>query len=400
MDHQELKNLLDRYLTGELSAEERVRLAKTVGEEEYQAMLEQFVQETLLDDDFRVDPAPGVQETILAKLEEELAKGRRRDRTGRTRRIPPFIRYAAAAVVILVVAGLAYFWNPKTPVAAPTALNGPVPANDVAPGHYGAILTLGDGKKIVLDSTRNGEVATQGGAAIRQQQAGQLVYAPAAAPAEILYNTLTTPKARKISVVLSDGTKVWLNAASTIRFPAVFAGNIRTVELTGEAYFEVAKAAGRPFIVKVSKQDLGIQVLGTSFDVMAYGDEPNVHTSLVDGAVRVVTARASTQLAPGQQLITGDDGRQRLVADADIQKAIAWKDGNFMFHEDGLEDIMRQLARWYDIDVHFDMIGNDHYTGKISRQANISQVLKMLEAAGGVSFSVRDKEVKVLHKTM
>jgi transmembrane sensor len=146
-------------------------------------------------------------------------------------------------------------------------------------------------------------------------------------------------------------------------------------------------------------RQLDIEVLGTSFNIMAYDDEATSSTTLVDGSVKVVTNAGATLMKPGQQLLAGADGKTSLVADADVQKAIAWKDGNFIFRGDELVDIMRQLSRWYDIDVHYDSPVTDHYTGKISRQVNISQVLKMLQAAGGVNFTVDNRQVRVSPKT-
>jgi ferric-dicitrate binding protein FerR (iron transport regulator) len=272
----------------------------------------------------------------------------------------------------------------------------------VAPGHDGAILTLADGKQIVLDSSGNGALARQGNTAITKLGAGELTYqAETTSPAEIMYNTLSTPRGRRTSVVLSDGTRVWLNAASSIKFPTAFTTGSRVVEITGEAYFEVAKQPSQPFIVRtLHTSPLEIQVLGTSFNITAYSDEDAVSTTLVEGSVKVVSGSGTKLLTPGQQLIAKSDGRLELNPAVDLQKVIAWKEGNFLFRGDELTTIMRQLSRWYDIEVHFDGAVSDHYTGKISRQVNISQVLKMLQAAGGVEFSVQNKEVKVLPRTI
>jgi hypothetical protein len=294
-----------------------------------------------------------------------------------------------------------------------------VPETDVAPGHEGAVLKLADGRSIVLDSSRDGSLAVQGNVAIIKQGAGQLVYnqegpsaggqgtGGAGGMPEVMYNTLTTPRGRRTSVVLSDGTKVWLNSGSSIKFPTAFAGRERKVEVTGQAYFEVAKNASQPFKVRVLShtapeqmtREIEIEVLGTAFDLMAYNDEDRIRTTLVDGSVKVVSNADHKLLSPREQAVAAADGRFSLNA-VDVQKVTAWKDGNFLFREDDLGSIMKELARWYDIDVHFEGIIKYHYTGRISRQVNISQVLKMLEAAGGVSFSVKDRQVLVLPHTM
>ena len=396
MDAQQLKDLLDRYLTGELSPEERIVLARAIERPEHRDALDKFAHTTLTADDLSAGlDDPKVKTSILVHLDTAMARQKR------TVRIPALVRYAAAAVVILAVGSLVYFAgsgkNERSIARQPSV------THDVAPGHEGAVLTLADGKQIVLDSSGDGSLAQQGGMAITKQHAGQLVYeiAPTETfPQTTMYNTLTTPRGRRTSVVLSDGTKVWLNAASSIKFPAAFEGKDRTVELSGEAYFEVAKDAARPFRVRLNGpgKNPEIEVLGTSFDVMAYGDEETVSTTLVDGSVKVITGTGASLLRPGQQLLAGANGRTSLVADADVQKITAWKEGNFLFRGDELGDIMKQLARWYDIDVRYDSPVTDHYTGKISRQVNISQVLKMLQAAGGVNFTVENRQVRVSPK--
>jgi len=398
MDPQQLETLLDRYLTGELTPEQRKTLAEAIGQPEHSDVLNKFVQHTLLDEDL----SKGLDDPAV-KAEIEWHIGEFKAGKVHTLRVPKFVRFAAAAAAILAVAGVVYISRStrgKTPIAATQ----PAATHDVAPGHEGAVLTLADGKQIVLDSSGDGSLARQGGMAITKEHAGQLVYQTEPTgvfPQATMYNTLTTPRGRRTAVVLSDGTKVWLNAASSIKFPAAFMGKDRTVELSGEAYFEVAKDAGKPFRVKVNRPggNMNIEVLGTSFNIMAYDDEATSSTTLVDGSVKVVTVAGASLLKPGQQLLAGSDGKTNLVADADVQKAIAWKDGNFIFRGDGLDDIMKQLARWYDIDVRYDSPVTDHYTGKISRQVNISQVLKMLQAAGGVNFTVDNRQVRVSPKT-
>ncbi|WP_431215918.1 FecR domain-containing protein [Puia sp. P3] len=396
MNAQQLNHLLDRYLTGELSPEERIALAETIGRPEHRDALERLTREVLTADDLSAGlDDPAAKSAIIAHLDAAMAAQRRR------LRIPHYVRYAAAAVVLLAVAGLVYFAGSAKNERS--IARQPAVTHDVAPGHEGAVLTLADGKQIVLDSSGDGSLARQGGMAITKEHAGRLVYAiepTATFPQTTMYNTLTTPRGRRTSVVLSDGTKVWLNAASSIKFPAAFMGKDRTVELSGEAYFEVAKDAGKPFRVHLNRpgKNPEIEVLGTSFDVMAYEDEETVSTTLVDGSVRVTTGAGASLLRPGQQLLAASDGKTSLVADADVQKITAWKEGNFIFHGDELSDIMKQLARWYDIDVHYDSPVTDHYTGKISRQVNISQVLKMLQAAGGVNFTVENRQVRVSPK--
>jgi transmembrane sensor len=390
MDNQALAVLLDRYMTGELSPSERARLAELIDQPGHEGTLEGFVRQVMTSDDFAALDEPHVKQAILAHLDRKIAPPRRIS----------FPRYAAAAAILILLAGGFWLWRAGRPATQQgTAQQG---AHDVAPGHDGAILTLADGKQIVLDSSGNGALARQGNTAITKLGAGELTYqAEATAAAEVMYNTLSTPRGRRTSVVLSDGTRVWLNAASSIKFPTAFTTGSRVVEITGEAYFEVAKQPSQPFIVRtVHTSPLEIQVLGTSFNITAYSDEDAVSTTLVEGSVKVVSGSGAKLLTPGQQLIANSNGRLELNPAVDLQKVIAWKEGNFLFRGDELTTIMRQLSRWYDIEVHFDGAVSDHYTGKISRQVNISQVLKMLQAAGGVEFSVQNKEVKVLPRTI
>jgi ferric-dicitrate binding protein FerR (iron transport regulator) len=411
MEKLELQLLLDKYITGELSQAERARLAELAGQPAQEATLEGFVRQVMMTDEFAGRDEPRVKEAILAHLEKNMGAIPTGDLPAGAVTMRPyqrraFLRYAVAAAVLVILAGSVWLWRAGR--AGTPASIAEQPVRDVAPGHEGAVLTLADGKQIVLDSSSNGSLARQGNASVTKLNAGQLTYqaenATTGTTAEVMYNTLTTPRGRRSSVLLSDGTRVWLNAASSIRFPTVFAGKDRTVEVSGEAYFEVAKDLSLPFIVKTvrtaSQDPLEIQVLGTSFNITAYSDENEVSTTLVEGSVKVISGSAARLITPGQQLVAKPDGRLELNPGVDVQKVIAWKDGNFLFRGDELTTIMKQLSRWYDIEVHFDGTVSDHYTGKISRQVNISQVLKMLQAAGGVSFSVQNKEVRVLPKTM
>jgi len=411
MDQPSFEALINRYISGDLTVTDKALLARLIDDPEYDAVLERVVRDTLLSDASADASVAGekIKADILAQLDEKIIRSARGSTAGVEvspafgpgRNLRRLWRYAAAAVVL---AGLVATWLFRQKQIPPAPAPVVVLPNDVAPGHEGAILTLADGRQIDLDSGRAGTLATQGGASIDQRSAGQLVYNGAKATGgDILYNTLTTPRGRRTSVVLSDGTRVWLNAASSIRFPAVFAGPERSVEVTGEAYFDVAKDPSMPFKVHMLNNEhaFSIQVLGTSFDAMAYGDEPTAAATLIDGSIRVVPgagnpAGQAITLTPGEQSLIGKN--PKLVVDADVAKATAWKENQFLFKGDDLPSIMKQLARWYDIEVRFEKNINDHYTGKISRDVNISQVLKMLEAAGGVTFSVQGKVVTVLPK--
>jgi ferric-dicitrate binding protein FerR (iron transport regulator) len=268
--------------------------------------------------------------------------------------------------------------------------------HDVAPGGNRAILTLPNGRTIVLDSAANGKLAQLGNVKVVKMQDGRLGYEGAGATVdEVLYNTVSTPYGGKYEVVLSDGTKVWLNAASTLVFPTAFKGATREVSLKGEGYFEVAPNASHPFIVKVGNMKVG--VLGTSFNIMAYEDEAAVRTTLVEGAVRVGSGGVSKTLGIGEQGVWDKKEGMEVVHDADVETALAWKNGLLQFHSAGMQVIMRQLARWYNVQVVYasDDIKNESFSGSIPSSEHISQVLKMLELTGTVHFDVTGQMVTV-----
>jgi ferric-dicitrate binding protein FerR (iron transport regulator) len=300
-------------------------------------------------------------------------------------------RVAAAAVLILIACG-GYLavrpgWEKDADVAASSASR-----NDIAPGSNRAVLTLASGKQIGLDSIGNGLLASQGNSSIVKLDSGVLSYTRQRAlkskQVALAYNTLTTPRGGQYQLVLPDGSKVWLNAASSIHFPTAFTGKERRVEITGEAYFEITKNAAMPFTVK--KGNLEIQVLGTDFNVNTYDDEASMKITLVEGSVRVIqhaTGRAQL-LKPGQQAQIGKTGEVTLVEHADIDRVIAWKEGRFEFHGN-IEGIMRQIARWYNVDVEYrGNVVKRAYAGAISRYENISKVLQMLQLTGTIHFEI------------
>jgi ferric-dicitrate binding protein FerR (iron transport regulator) len=194
--------------------------------------------------------------------------------------------------------------------------------------------------------------------------------------------------------MLSDGSKVWLNAASSLRFPASFAGKERKVELLGEAYFEVAKNAAMPFKVKVNGME--VEVLGTHFNINSYENESTVRTTLLEGSVKINNNNSSSLLKPGQQAQVNKAGEIKIINNVDVEEAIAWKEGKFQFDRADIHDIMRQLARWYDVDVEYKGSVSSHFGGTISRDVNLSQVLNMLHLTGEVKFQIEDRKVIVM----
>jgi transmembrane sensor len=339
------------------------------------------------------------------KLEKELEEVMNEDaltkETGGI--ISPFykrtwFRIAAAAVLILI-AGTIYLLVNKTNNQQPIAGNQQQPIKDVAPGGNKAVLTLADGSTIILDNAANGTVSQQGNTKILKLGDGQLAYNSLnEKPKEVLYNTITTPRGGQYQMILSDGSGVWLNAASSIRFPVAFTGNVRKVEITGEAYFEVAKNPAMPFIVSVAGKS-EVEVLGTHFNINSYVDEATINTSLLEGSVKIteLTTFKSRVITPGQQAQLNSNGQININTNTDLEEVMAWKNGKFDFGEaTDVKTIMRQLARWYNVDVEYRGVIKEHIGGKISRNVNVSKVFEMLGLTGIVRFEIDGKKVIVM----
>ncbi|GEP94730.1 FecR family protein [Chitinophaga cymbidii] len=305
------------------------------------------------------------------------------------RRLFPF-RYAAAAAVLLILAGLLFFW-PKN--QHPTVIQPPqLAANDVAPGGNKAVLTLADGSTVTLDSLGN-QVITRGNTSITQQH-GQLVYGDQGTDAAMQYHKLSTPRGGQFKLTLPDGTRVWLNSASSLRYPTAFTGKQRVVELEGQGYFEVAENASQPFKVMVNTME--VRVLGTHFDIMAYKDEATVNTTLVKGSVQVKEGQALQLLKPGQQALMHHQNHAITVQEADVNKIIAWKNGLFVFNNMTLTAILREVARWYDVEIVYNTTpGTELYGGGISRNLNLSAVMELLEGAGHNHFIIEGRKIIV-----
>jgi len=299
--------------------------------------------------------------------------------------IRPLARKWMAAAAILVIAGSVsfhYLNRKKSAVsvsAPPEIAKIKKPTGDVLPGTTNATLTLDDGSSIVLDTVTSTTVASQGSTRIIKQN-GQVVYQNrnnASNTTGLIYNTLSTSRGHEYSLALSDGTKVWLNASSSIRFPVQFSDKRRDVSITGEVYFEVAKNS-KPF--SVSAGDARVEVLGTHFNVNAYEDEARLKTTLIEGAVRITKGSSSIVLAPGQQAQIRKNGSMELKKDADTEEAISWTQGYFHFTDASLETVLRQLSRWYDVDVIYEKHPTDEtFSGDIQKSLSLSQVLKILE---------------------
>jgi transmembrane sensor len=308
-------------------------------------------------------------------------------------------RWAAAAVFLLLVGGL-LLWRNKVHVSPDTAAVQPVV--DVAPGRVGAVLTLEDGRAVTLDGVKDTVVAIQQGTRVVMDK-GHLVYKGEEKPVRSLlsYNTVRTPRGHQFHLLLPDNTGVWLNAASSIRYPTGFTGNERKVEVSGEVYFEVTPNEKMPFRV-ITGDKTAIDVLGTHFNVKAYPEEPGIETTLLEGSVRVGAGKGRLVLRAGEQArveagaAAGAEPTLRKVAGVDTSQVMAWKNGVFNFHLANLEEVMRQLSRWYDIQVAYEApVPNKRFDGEMGRDVNLSEVLVFLQGSG-VHFRLEDNGKKIV----
>ncbi|MCC8408178.1 DUF4974 domain-containing protein [Mucilaginibacter sp. UR6-1] len=368
-------DLLKKYRTGKATEEETNFLIA------YYNVFE--ISEDIVDDNNDEDYIP-VKQLIKNRVDKQIGfKDKNHFKS-------VWLRYAAAAVILIgiTVGGYALLQN-----KAQKQIAGVV--HDAAPGSNKAVLTLANGQRIVLDDSGKGEIAKQPGISITKTADGQIVYqvtnAQANAGEQAVQNTFSTPKGGQYNIILPDGTRVFLNAASTLTYPSYFSGSERLVSLTGEAYFEVAKNKSMPF--RVRSQGQTVEVLGTHFNINAYADEQSIKTTLLEGAVKVLNNTSSVTITPGQQaVVTGNTITRH---DVDTGEETAWKDGVFAFEDADLRSVMRQISRWYDVDVVYDdNLPDDKFYGEISRNSKLSEVFKILEL-NNFKFRINGKTVTV-----
>ncbi|MEO6329251.1 MAG: FecR domain-containing protein [Ginsengibacter sp.] len=390
--------LIEKYQSGTISPEEKFMLDKW-----YRSFDDTEAKLTGSENDSEQQLADRIKSRLLNTIDDNYKPV--------IKKRPLIRRISAAAAILILVAITTYFISPSKLPKELIVKTQPIIQklkNDIAPGGNKAILTLADGSAIVLDSASNGTISQQGNVEVRKLDNGLLAYEKNGQQVtendEAFFNTISTPRGGQYNVTLADGTRVWLNAASSIRFPVVFTGAERTVEITGEAYFEVTTlTAGEgqrkvPFIVKI-KTSLGngeqVKVLGTHFNVNAYDDEAITKTTLLEGRVQVTTNNMSAMLLPGQQAQMNEKGKLILVNDADPQEVLAWKDGLFVMKRAGIGSIMRQIARWYNVDIVYQgEVPPGRISGDIPRNMNLSKVLKVMELSG-VHFTIDGKKVMV-----
>lgn len=395
--HKErLEYLLRQYAAGNATYKEVEELSFFL----VKSQTETEVKDILEDMAFEAQPIENNDSGEVNKMIERILKSvLEGEGVAQERRSRLFMKVLVAATVFICLLTGVYFIRQKVkdkPDVAQETQNGI--KKDIAPGSNKAILTLADGSVFTLDSTANGKLAKYGNMKVIKIEAGKLSYQRANSGRQITmqYNKVSTPRGGQYQVVLQDGSKVWLNSASSLKFPIAFLGKERNVELNGEAYFEVAHSEKQPFKVKV--MGVEVLVLGTHFNINSYEDEGTIKTTLIQGSVRetITDKRQSVTIKTGQQAQVGQDKVIKVIDDVDIARVIAWQSGLFEFNNSDLATIMRQISRWYNVDVVYESKpGDAKFGGGISKNLPLSKVLQLLES-NGVKFQLEGRVLKVI----
>jgi len=391
----DLGKLIAKYLRQELTELEQDQLEQWLQSDEHnQELFSKLTDQTIIDSEletFETNNKDKAWKNIVKKTGFKSA-------TRKSAATKPWPAYAAA-IIILIALGITLTRYRNTPGEQKMAVK---PQKDLLPGSNKAILTLADGSKVILDDAKPGKIASQQNVVITKDQSGKLVYQAAETsqtedlpPVEkVVMNTLATPRGGQYQIVLPDGTRVWLNSASSLKYPTTFAGKDRRVELNGEAYFEVSKDPSKPFYVKTATQT--VTVLGTHFNINSYVDEVATKTTLLEGSVRITgnTNGVTAKLKPGEQAVNTINAID-VKENADIDEALAWKNGKFLFRNTDLHTIMRQLSRWYDVDVEYQgNVAQKHYRGRISRNVPVSEIFQILKTSG-INFTIDGRKIIV-----
>lgn len=399
-DNSAINNLIVKRICEEaLSVEESAQLEEWLSVEGNREMYNSLLNEELL-----------AEKLMQAhRINEEEDWNRLKERMNRPQPLIAFNsrvwwRYAAAAVIVFIIATGAYLWltidNRKQPIAITESQDKRF-MTDKSPGKDGAVLRLANGTEIVLDNAINGLVAEQGKTEVLKKD-GLVSYAPVigAERKDIVYNTLSTPRGRQYQLALPDGSKIWLNAASSVKFPVAFSGKERAIEISGEAYLEVAKDARRPFKVHMvhpagNSDGVWVEVLGTHFNVKAYHDEQEISTTLIEGKVRVQSGQSEAIITPGQQAQVKAKN-VTVLENADTEEALAWKNGLMAVNRASLKDALKQLSRWYDVDIEFkNEIKAEDVRIRVPRNASLNDVLKVFELSSHLRFVLEGNKLSV-----
>jgi len=389
MEPTRLQDLLKRYLDETITGAELAELQQLMSVAGDPLLLDPALEPLLADPKYAVGEDAITRDAVFAAIMQK---------TGETkapviRRIPggPWLWWAAA--VLLVAAGV-YWYTSRPDSNRSFAVKERKAGFDLPPGSDGAVLTLSNGHQMMLDSTGNGTLGMQGNARI-QKQDGLLSYAHTGSGQEqVAYNTVTTPRGRQFRLALADGTRVWLNAGSAITFPTAFSGKERNVSIEGEVYFEVAKDRQKPFIVQAKQSR--IIVLGTHFNVMAYEDERNISTTLAEGSVKIISGVQELKLRPGEQGELSRATGKLSVHAADVEQVLAWTTGRLALANVDFAMLMRQLSRWYDLDIVFlGKVPDLPVGGYIHRDVPLSTILQFLKD-NGVRYRAEGKRLTIL----
>ncbi|HET7118855.1 MAG TPA: FecR family protein [Hanamia sp.] len=394
--HKRLKYLLDKYLAKNISFQEKVELFDLISSHTFDDSIKRYLLKEYKRNSQGDSLKDSQSERILSSIlnNEDLVI-----KTENPHWIFQKIWWAAA--IVIITSGIILFYthsnDKKYNESLAKSLTPILLKNDVAPGSNGAILKLADGTQVLLDSNTNKSTIKQGNTLV-VNHAGSLNYIninDTINEKSIGYNMVETQRGQKFHLSLEDGTKVWLNAASSISFPVAFTGNKRDVTITGEVYFEVAKNNRKPFRVFVNGTT--VEDLGTHFNINSYGDEGTVNTTLLEGSVKISNADNQSILKPGDQARVRKNGMMTTISNINTDEIVAWKNNFFSFNNIDIKRVMMQLSRWYDIEVVYKQEPDESVTfnGDISRLVNLSTVLKMLESTGEVTFSIEDKKVTV-----
>jgi len=378
-----IDSLIEKYFAGTITPDEQKVL-----EEWYITQSNKKSEWVLEDHD---------EQQLSSRLLYNIKRGIDKPNSSRYKIIKWYRIAAAASFLLLLFVYLYHELTPdKPPVLKTAKSNQQRYKNDIPPGGNKAMLTLADGSEVSLDDTKKGVLAKQGNAVINKDENGKIVYNEGGdRPNSSQDNSITTPKGGQYQVVLSDGTRVWLNAASSLKYPTSFSGKQRTVELTGEAYFEVAKNKEMPFHVKINNME--VEVLGTHFDIMAYPDEKTVNTTLLEGSVKIHRGDVHKSIVPGQQALCYTTTGAVDIQHADIDETMAWQKGYYVFKSENIKSIMRKIDRWYDVEIVYAGNADDKtFSGKISRFKNISEILQLLELTEDVKFKIEGRRITVM----
>ncbi|WP_295711120.1 FecR domain-containing protein [Mucilaginibacter sp.] len=399
MNNNRLKYLLQQYFDDTISRADCTELLNYL--KENPAEIADLVDEELL----KLDADPEFNQIQARKVLDNIKTDPRFNQAPlavkpKTKIVSLFGSLAKVAAVIAVFSAVGFYLIHKhKPADNQVAI---VKSSKILPGSNKAVLTLANGKAIVLDNKANGTLAKAGQVQVNKVANGKLVYdaLPTDVKAKVIdnalvYNTLSTPRGGEYQVVLPDGTHVWLNSASSISYPVEFAGNERRVKLTGEAYFEVAKNKDKPFYV--NSNNVQVRVLGTHFNISAYNDDDELKATLLEGSVQVSKNNSQSLLKPGQQAVINNGADMIRVSQANINEVMAWKNGYFIFNDDNIATILKKVSRWYDVDV--EQKGNfegQHFGGTFYRTKGIDELLKNLEKIGKVHFKVTGRRVTAM----